>query len=226
MHGPAKFGLLEPQQATLVAEERHSTRVRERYDRLAPYITLIDHLLAMSLFGIRARAIRCLPISAGDTVIDLGCGTGRNFPHLRSAVGRDGHLIGVEFSAGMFTRAVDLARRERLDVELVKQDIAQYRVPPADLVLLSLCYHILEYPMQTLARIWDSLEPGACLAMIDGKQPNFAEKLIRPFGEKVLETIFMGDAGIKPWENLARLGPMQMTEFVFGAYYVCWAVKP
>jgi len=226
MHGPVKYGLLETQQGALVAEERHSTRVRQRYDRLAPYITLIDHLLAMSLFRIRARAIRCLPISKGYTVIELGCGTGRNFPHLRNAVGDDGRLVGVEFSHRMFARAIDLTRRKRLDVELVQQDISQCRVPPANLVLLSLCYHTLEYPMQTLARIWDSLERGACLAIIDGKQPHFAEKLIRPFGEKVLETIFMGDADIKPWENLARLGPMQMKEFVFGAYYVCWAVKP
>jgi SAM-dependent methyltransferase len=226
MHGPVKYSVLETQHGALVAEERHSSRVRERYDRLAPYITLIDHLLLMSLCRIRGRAMRCLPISEGDTAIELGCGTGRNFPHLRGAVGRDGHVIGVEFSPGMFARAVDFARRERLDVELIKQDIAQYRVPVADLVLLSLCYHTLEYPTQTLARIWDSMKPGACLAIIDGKQPNFAEKLIRPFGEKVLESIFMGDADLKPWENLARLGPMQMKEFVFGAYYVCWAVKP
>jgi ubiquinone/menaquinone biosynthesis C-methylase UbiE len=226
MHGPVKYGLLETQQGTLVAEERHSSRVRERYDRLAPYITLIDHLLLMSLCRIRSRAIRCLPISAGDTAIELGCGTGRNFPHLRRAVGSDGRVIGVEFSSGMFARAVDFARRERLDIELVKEDIALFPVPTANVVLLSLCYHTLEYPTQTLTRIWDSLKPGACLAILDGKQPNFAEKLIRPFGEKVLEAIFMGDADLKPWENLARLGPMQMKEFVFGAYYVCWAVKP
>jgi hypothetical protein len=31
---------------------------------------------------------------------------------------------------------------------------------------------------------------------------------------------------MRSWENLARLGPMQMKEFAFGAYYVCWAVKP
>ncbi len=101
MHGPVKYGLLETQQGTFVAEQRHSTRVRQRYDRLAPYITLIDHLLAMSLFRIRARAIRSLPISAGDTAIELGCGTGRNFPHLRNAVGGDGRVVGVEFSSGM-----------------------------------------------------------------------------------------------------------------------------
>ena len=225
MHGPVKYGLFEAEDDALVADARHSARVRDRYDRLAPYITLIDHLLLMSLCRIRARAIRCLPISTGDTVIELGCGTGRNFPHLRRAVGRDGRVIGVEFSPGMFARAVDFARRERLDIELVKEDIARHRVPPAKLVLLSLCYHTLEYPMQTLTRIWDALEPGACLAILDGKQPNFAEKLIRPFGEKVLETIFMGDADLKPWENLARLGTVQMKEFVFGAYYVCWAVK-
>jgi demethylmenaquinone methyltransferase/2-methoxy-6-polyprenyl-1,4-benzoquinol methylase len=225
MQGPVRYGLLETQQGTLAAEEQHSTRVRERYDRLAPYIALIDHLLLMSLFRIRARAIGCLPISTGDTVIELGCGTGRNFPYLRSAVGDNGRVIGVEFSAGMFARAVGFARQEQLDVELVQQDVARYRAPAANLVLLSLCYHTLEYPMQTLARIWDTLEPGACLAIIDGKQPNFADKLIRPFGEKVLESIFMGDADLKPWENLARLEPVQMKEFVFGAYYVCWAVK-
>lgn len=226
MHGPIKYGLLEEQQGALVAGGQHSTRVRERYDRLAPYITLIDHLLLMSLCRIRARAIRCLPISEGDTAVELGCGTGRNFGYLRKAVGSDGRVIGVEFSPGMFARAFDFARQENLGIELVKEDIARYHVPAANLVLLSLCYHTLEYPTQTLARVWDSLAPGACLAIIDGKQPNFADKLIRPFGEKVLETIFMGDADLKPWENLARLGSMQMKEFVFGAYYVCWAIKP
>lgn len=226
MHGPVKYGLLETQQDALVAGGRHSARVRERYDRLAPYIALIDHLLLMSLCRIRARAIRSLPIVKGDTAIELGCGTGRNFPYLRRAVGGAGRVIGVEFSPGMFARAVDFAQQGSLGVELVKEDIAHYPVPAANLVLLSLCYHTLEYPTQTLARIWDCLAPGACLAIIDGKQPNFADKLIRPFGEKVLERIFMGDAGLKPWENLARLGPMRMKEFVFGAYYVCWAVKP
>ena len=93
-------------------------------------------------------------------------------------------------------------------------------------MLLSLCYHTLELPAQTLTRIWSVLPSGACLAIVDGKPPDFADRFVRPFGAKVLESVFMGDAAIKPWENLARMGSVRMKKFVLGAYYVCWAIKP
>jgi demethylmenaquinone methyltransferase/2-methoxy-6-polyprenyl-1,4-benzoquinol methylase len=220
-----KYGLLEIEQETASSEAGRSVRVRQRYDSLAPYVTLVDHLLMMSVFRVRERAIKALPLRTADTVVELGCGTGRNFSHLRKAVGENGRIIGVEFSPGMLARAAKLAEQEALEIELVDQDISRYALPPANLVLLSLCYHTLEFPTQTLTRIWDALQPGACLAIIDGKPPDFADGVVRPFGAKVLESVFMGDAAIKPWENLARLGSVNMKKFVLGAYYVCWAIK-
>jgi SAM-dependent methyltransferase len=204
----------------------HGVRVRERYNKLAPYIALIDHLLVLSLFRVRARAIACLPLGPGNTVVELGCGTGRNFSYLRHAVGRFGRVIGVEFSPGMLALARRYAERQALGVDLIDQDISRYKLPEADLVLLSLCYHTLQSPAQTLARVWESLRPGACVAIIDGKPPDIAEKYFRPFGAKVLESLFMGDAELRPWENLERLGKIQMKRFVLGAFYVCWAIKP
>jgi len=38
----------------------------------------------------RSLAIRALGLSPGDTVVDLGCGTGLNFPDLRARVGPAG----------------------------------------------------------------------------------------------------------------------------------------
>jgi len=35
----------------------------------------------------------------------------------------------------------------------------------------------------------------------------------------------MGNAELRPWDNLARLGKVEMKRFVFGAFYVCWAIK-
>jgi demethylmenaquinone methyltransferase/2-methoxy-6-polyprenyl-1,4-benzoquinol methylase len=199
--------------------------VRERYDKLAPFVALIDHVLMISVFRVRERAIKLLPLKPGGTVVELGCGTGRNFSYLRNAVGRLGRVIGVEFSPKMFAFARQFAEKHALQVELVDQDISRYPVPPSDLVLLSLCYHTLESPTQTLSRIWDTLKPGACLAIIDGKPPDIAEKYFRPFADKVLVSIFMGDADLRPWETLARLGKVEMKNFVLGAFYVCWAVK-
>lgn len=226
MQDLAKVSTLAAGKGFPVSRTIRNVEVRDRYNRLAPYIGIIDHLLLISMCRIRARAIQHLPISSAHTVVELGCGTGRNFPHLRSAVSSSGRIIGVEFSQSMLDRAHALVRRKSLAVELVGEDIARYELPPADLVLLSLCYHTLEHPVQTLSRIWDSLAPGACLAIIDGKPPDFADGWLRPFGAKVLETLFMGDSGLRPWENLARLGNVRMKKFLLGAYYVCWAVKP
>jgi SAM-dependent methyltransferase len=220
------YGVLGAEETASARELEHGVRVRERYNKLAPYIALLDHLLVLSLFRVRARAIACLPLGPGNTVVELGCGTGRNFSYLRHAVGRLGRVIGVEFSPAMLALARRYAEKQALGVDLVDQDISRYRLPEADLVLLSLCYHTLESPAHTLARIWESLRPGACVAIIDGKPPNIAEKYFRPFGAKVLESVFMGDAELRPWENLGRLGKVEMQRFVLGAFYVCWAIKP
>jgi demethylmenaquinone methyltransferase/2-methoxy-6-polyprenyl-1,4-benzoquinol methylase len=220
-----EYGVLGAGETASAQELEHGVLVRERYDRLAPYIGLIDHLLVLSSFRVRARAIACLPLRPGDTVVELGCGTGHNFAHLRQAVGPFGRVIGVEFSPKMLALARRYAERAGLGVDLIEQDLSRYTLPETDLVLLSLCYHTLESPAQTLARIWESLRPGACLAIIDGKPPDIAENYFRPFGARVLESVFMGNAELRPWDNLARLGRVEMKRFVFGAFYVCWAVK-
>lgn len=53
----------------------------------------------------RARALDLLGAHPGDTVLDLGCGTGLNFPRLIAMVGPGGQVIGVDASAGMLAAA-------------------------------------------------------------------------------------------------------------------------
>lgn len=47
----------------------------------------------------------------GATVLNVGCGTGNNFPLLVPRVGVTGHVIGVDYSAGMLARAERRAER-------------------------------------------------------------------------------------------------------------------
>ena len=108
-----EYNLLEIGGDAHAPDAAHSLRVRDRYDTLAPYVTLVDHLLMMSVFRVRKRAIKALPLRKGDTVVELGCGTGRNFPHLRNAVGDKGRVIGVEFAPGMLARAAKFAGKKR-----------------------------------------------------------------------------------------------------------------
>lgn len=53
----------------------------------------------------RVRAIDQLGLQAGDCVLDIGCGTGLNFPHLRQRIGPAGHIVGVDASDSMLAQA-------------------------------------------------------------------------------------------------------------------------
>jgi ubiquinone/menaquinone biosynthesis C-methylase UbiE len=53
----------------------------------------------------RRDTVNALALTPGDTVIDLACGTGLNFPLLQKAVGESGKIIGVDLSPEMLDQA-------------------------------------------------------------------------------------------------------------------------
>jgi SAM-dependent methyltransferase len=57
-----------------------------------------------------AAAVAELGLRAGQTALDAGCGTGRALPHLRTAVGRGGTVLGVDLTPEMLATARDLGR--------------------------------------------------------------------------------------------------------------------
>jgi len=75
----------------------------------------------------REAGVRLLGLSPGDTVLDLGCGTGLNFGRLADAVGPGGTVIGLDRSPAMLRMA-----RRRVDsngwrtVRLVEADATRF----------------------------------------------------------------------------------------------------
>jgi SAM-dependent methyltransferase len=67
-----------------------------------------------------AAAVAELGLRAGQTALDVGCGTGRALPHLRAAVGRGGKVLGVDLTPEMLATARDHGRH--LDGWLVLAD--------------------------------------------------------------------------------------------------------
>src|SRR5919109_3626832 len=57
-------------------------------------------------------AIERLRLQPGETVIDVGCGTGLTFPLLETVVGPSGGIIGIELSPEMASQA-----RQRVGVQ-------------------------------------------------------------------------------------------------------------
>ena len=89
----------------------------------------------------------------GDTVVEIGCGTGLNFSLLRDAVGAQGKVIGVDITAEMLDRAKRrVARNAWSNVELVHSDAASYEFPEAtDGVLSTLAFSASPSVKQRLA---------------------------------------------------------------------------
>ncbi|WP_435360625.1 class I SAM-dependent methyltransferase [Haloarchaeobius sp. DFWS5] len=88
------------------------------YDWLARYTPGIGDL--------RDRAAAALDLDRGDTVVEMGCGTGANLPYLRECVGPEGTVVGLDYTRGMLDRAQRLVDREGWDnVHLVHGDATQ-----------------------------------------------------------------------------------------------------
>ena len=157
--------------------------VSRRYDRIAKFIPFFDWLFFVP-WDLRRKAVRTMGLSRGDSVLEIGCGTGRNFAYLREAVGPEGRIFGVDISPGMLRQAERL--REANDwhnIELPECDAADYTATvPLDAVLFSLSYNTMPHHRTVLRHAWQQPRPGGRLVIMDAKvPPGWGGRLVLPF---------------------------------------------
>jgi ubiquinone/menaquinone biosynthesis C-methylase UbiE len=181
--------------------------IAQRYDRIAGLIGLFDWLFFLPPH-LRERAATRLNVAPGARVLEIGCGSGLNFPHLRAAVGPTGKVYGVDFSAGMLRKARELCEREQWsNVEVTQCDALEYIPPePLDAILFGLCYNTMPHHLAVLRHAWKQLRPGGRLVILDGKLPNgLGGKLLVPFSLWLMKRTMLSNPLIKPWNDLAAL---------------------
>ena len=152
--------------------DRDRAFVARRYDHLARLITLFEWLLFVP-GKFREQAVATLDLRPGDRVLEIGCGTGRNLPALRAAVGDTGHVYGIDLSVGMLTRARGLVDRHRWrNVTLVHGDAVDYQAPePLDGVLFGFSYSTMPHHHAVLLQALAQLRPGGRVCVMDATLP-------------------------------------------------------
>jgi SAM-dependent methyltransferase len=109
-----------------------------------------------------------LGLKAGDSILDVGCGTGRHSIELAK---RGYSVTGLDLSAEMLAQAAAKAEVENAKVEWVRSDATQFAVPAEFDAAICLCEGALGLlsqtddpigqPLAILRNISRSLKPGA-----------------------------------------------------------------
>ena len=170
------------------------------------FTTILFRLIGLRMKAYRSLAIKKLSLQRGDCVIELGCGTGLNFPFLMEQIGPEGRLIGVDLTPGMLDIArVRVERSGWKNVELVQSDIGAYDFPEGvnGVLATGLFGYIPEYD-RVIKAASQSLVPGGHIVILDGKQPEslpswlfkLVLKLGGPFG--YTPEYF----NVRPWESV------------------------
>ncbi|WP_435076943.1 class I SAM-dependent methyltransferase [Halococcus sp. AFM35] len=116
----------------------------------------------------RERAVDGLELSPGDTVVEMGCGTGANLSYLREAVGAGGSVVGVDVTRGMLDRARRHVAAEGWEnVHLVRGDATAPPIERVDALFASFVVGMFETP-EIVVEDWLALvRSGGRVALLD-----------------------------------------------------------
>jgi SAM-dependent methyltransferase len=125
----------------------------------------LDAMLAP--FGLAAME-RARP-SAGERVLDVGCGVGQTSLQLAARVGPSGSVLGVDISTPMLARASERARAEKLaNLRFENADAQTFAFTPNSVDLIFSRFGVMFFadPEAAFANIGRALRPGGRLAFV------------------------------------------------------------
>lgn len=179
--------------------------------------------------SVRRRAVEALALPRGGRVLDVGCGTGRNFPFLEESVGASGRVVGLDLSDSMLAAARALAARNGwTNVSLVQGDAARLDVGEGgfDGVLSTLAFSVIPDWLTALRRCREVLKPGGALVLCDGRLFGDPLTALNP----LLRRIYGRLAAWDPDRNLSEgmsvvFGNVSERRFNLGTFVVAKSVR-
>lgn len=118
----------------------------------------------------RERILAALDIRPGQTIADVGAGTGLFTAGLARATGPSGKVYAVDIVPEFvehIRQRMAAAGVDNVEARLCKEDSVELPADSIDLAFVCDAYHHFEYPRSTLASIRRALRPGGVLVVID-----------------------------------------------------------
>jgi demethylmenaquinone methyltransferase/2-methoxy-6-polyprenyl-1,4-benzoquinol methylase len=171
---------------------------------------------------IRIRAIDKLALKPGETVIDVGCGTGLSFAPLLERLGPTGRVLGIEQSPDMMRQARErVARQGWSNVELIESAVEDAKLGIRADALLFFYTHDILRTGEAVAALVAAAAPGARIAVAGVK---FYPWWLAPANLHVWVKNWLYNArpsGLnRPWDILEKHVTLQVESTMFGRGYL------
>jgi ubiquinone/menaquinone biosynthesis C-methylase UbiE len=176
----------------------------------------------------RERAVTKLALAPGETVIDVACGTGLNFPELLRGIGPEGHLLGVDLSPDMLGLARERAEKFGWgNVTLIESSIEEANLPTdPDAALFSLTHDVLQ-SRQAVENVVGALVSGGRVASFGAKDgPTWAAPLNSAARRLDRRFVTNFDRFDRPWTVLGSLIDLEVEPVLLGWGYIASGRKP
>jgi ubiquinone/menaquinone biosynthesis C-methylase UbiE len=204
----------------------------ETYRKKAKHYDVTSRLYPIPGYPQRAqrlRAVRALRLRPGDSVVDIACGTGLNFPLLQDAIGPEGRILGVDLTDAMLARAADrIAANGWSNVSLTQADAAAFDFPAGVDAIVS-TYALSQVPecAAVIAHGAAALTTGGRLAVLDLKVPAQTPRWLAQAGSAAVRPFASIDQWMtrRPWEAIRaamqqELTEVRWTELFFGTAFL------
>ena len=212
--------------------DRSREQLIEMYRKKAKHYDIASRLSPVPGYPERAqrcRAVQALGLRCGGTVVDVACGTGRNFAGLEAVVGPHGRIVGVDLTDAMLAQA---QRRIQANgwsnISLVEADAAVFDFPAGIDAILS-TYALTQVPecSDVIAHGAAALTAGGCWVVLDLQLPAAAPTWLIQLGAAIVRPRASIDQWLarRPWETIhatlqEQLADVSWTEFCFGTAFL------
>jgi len=136
---------------------------RRRYNRIAPVYDLLEGLVERS----RYRQWRQLLWSkiTGKRVLEVGVGTGKNFPYYPA----EAEVTAIDFSEKMLARAREKARKQKVMVNLLPMDVQKMEFPDNsyDTVVATFVFCSVPDSIKGLMEVERVCQPGGKVLLLE-----------------------------------------------------------
>ena len=173
---------------------------------------------------IRGRAVHRIGLKRGEKVLEVACGSGRNFPYLVEAVGKEGRVFGFDYSQEMLDAAKQLSKQHGWNnITLVQGDAAKLAITEKnfDGVVSVLGISAIPDWEKALKRCYDVLSHGGKLVVCDARLFTGVLKIFNPLVKLIYSRFAAWDPSKNIPEKMKKVfGNVEVEESNFCTFFI------